>query len=344
MKISTEFRIGFFVIVAIAVSYWGINYLKGNDVFSNDRVYYAVYDRIDGLAPSNAISINGFAIGLVRKIELLSDRNNKILVEFSISNPDILIPKDSEVRIFSSDLLGSKAVSLTIGDSQEYAKSGDTLTSSIEEGLAAAVNAQIAPIKIKAEELLGQIEKAVITVQSVFDENTRDNLSNSFESINETFESFKLSAKRLDTILITSKPAFENSLVMVSSILENFNSNEEKINSLFSNLAEISDSLKASQLKETIANAAIALDQFAKTMENASQGEGTIGKLLYNDSLYNSMNDATNQLTSLLEDMETNPDRYVQVSVFGKKEKKVKLSDKDIERIKKAIEEDEANK
>ena len=341
MKISTEFKIGFFVIVAILVAYWGINYLKGNDVFKKERIYYGVYERIDGLAPSNAVSINGFPIGLVRNIKLLPESNNRILVEFAITNPDILIPIDSEVRIFSSDLLGSKQVSITIGKSLEYVQPGDTLITSIEEGLAASVNAQIAPLKIKAEELLGQIEKAVITVQSVFDESARDNLSKSFKHIEESFYSVSQTAKRLDSLMETEKPLIEDMMVNLSEFIRALNDNKENLNRFTTNLAIISDSLRTSDLKDAIANAAIALQQFSVMMEKASKGEGTVGKLLHDDSLYNALTDATVKLASLLDDMETNPGRYVQVSVFGKKQKKVKLSNKDIERIKDAIQEDE---
>ena len=341
MKISTEFKIGFFVIMAILVAYWGINYLKGNDVFKKERIYYGVYERIDGLAPSNAVSINGFPIGLVRNIKLLPESNNRILVEFAITNPDILIPIDSEVRIFSSDLLGSKQVSITIGKSLEYVQPGDTLITSIEEGLAASVNAQIAPLKIKAEELLGQIEKAVITVQSVFDESARDNLSKSFKHIEESFYSVSQTAKRLDSLMETEKPLIEDMMVNLSEFIRALNDNKENLNRFTTNLAIISDSLRTSDLKDAIANAAIALQQFSVMMEKASKGEGTVGKLLHDDSLYNALTDATVKLASLLDDMETNPGRYVQVSVFGKKQKKVKLSNKDIERIKDAIQEDE---
>ena len=341
MKISTEFKIGFFVIMAILVAYWGINYLKGNDVFKKERIYYGVYERIDGLAPSNAVSINGFPIGLVRNIKLLPESNNRILVEFAITNPDILIPIDSEVRIFSSDLLGSKQVSITIGKSLEYVQPGDTLITSIEEGLAASVNAQIAPLKIKAEELLGQIEKAVITVQSVFDESARDNLSKSFKHIEESFYSVSQTAKRLDSLMETEKPLIEDMMVNLSEFIRALNDNKENLNRFTTNLAIISDSLRTSDLKDAIANAAIALQQFSVMMEKASKGEGTVGKLLHDDSLYNALTDATVKLASLLDDMETNPGRYVQVSVFGKKQKKVKLSNKDIERIKDAIQEDD---
>jgi phospholipid/cholesterol/gamma-HCH transport system substrate-binding protein len=341
MKISTEFKIGFFVIVAIGVAYWGINYLKGNDVFRKERIYFGVYERIDGLAPSNTVSINGFPIGLVRNIKLLPDQNNRILVEFAITNPDILVPVDSEARIFSSDLLGSKQVSISIGNSLEYIKPGDTLLTSIEEGLAASVNAQIAPLKIKAEQLLGEIEKAVITVQNVFDESARDNLSKSFKHIEESFFSVSNVAKRLDSLMETEKPVIEDMMVNLSEFIQALNDNKENLNTFTTNLAVISDSLRTSDLKDAIANASIALGQFTVLMEKASQGEGTVGKLLQDDSLYNSMTEASVNLARLLEDMETNPDRYVRVSVFGKKEKKVKLSNKDIERIKDAIEEDE---
>lgn len=341
MKISTEFKIGFFVIVAIAVAYWGINYLKGNDVFRKDRIYFGVYERIDGLAPSNAVSINGFPIGLVRNIKLLPDHNNLILVEFAITNRYINIPIDSEARIFSADLLGSKQVSISIGKSSEYIQPGDTIITSIEEGLAASVNAQIAPLKLKAEELLGQIEKAVITVQSVFDESARDNLSKSFQHIEESFYSVSQTAKRLDSLLETEKPVIEEMMVNLSEFIKALNDNKENLNTFTTNLAVISDSLRTSDLKDAIANASIALQQFSVMMEKASKGEGTVGKLLQDDSLYNSMTEASTNLARLLEDMETNPDRYVRVSVFGKKEKKVKLSNKDIERIKDAMEEDE---
>jgi len=279
MKISTEFKIGFFVIVAIGVAYWGINYLKGNDVFRKDRIYYGIYERIDGLAPSNVVSINGFPIGLVRDIKLLPEHNNKILVEFSITNRYIMIPIDSEARIFSSDLLGSKQVSISIGESIEYIQPGDTLFTTIEEGLAAAVNAQIAPLKIKAEELLGQIEKAVITVQSVFDESARDNLSKSFKHIEESFYSVSKTAKRLDSLMETEKPIIEDMMVNLSEFIKALNDNKENLNTFTTNLAIISDSLRTSDLKDAIANASVALEQFTVLMEKASQGEGTVGKL-----------------------------------------------------------------
>ena len=344
MKISTEFKIGFFVILAIAVAYWGINYLKGNDVFNKDRIYYGVYDRIDGLTPSNLVTLNGMPVGIVRSVKLLPEKDNRILVEFAISNHDINIPEGSVARIFSSDLLGSKQVELKLGKGGSLLPPGDTLNTEIEESLADAVNAQIAPLKIKAEELLGQIEKAVVTIQSVFDENARQNLSESFESIKQAFASFATASKRLDSLLESQKPVIESALGNVNEITESLNNDMENLDAIIANFAEISDSLKTSDLKKAIAAAAVALEDFSLMMEEISKGEGTVGKLVSDDSLYVALNEAARNLASLLDDMETNPDRYVQVSVFGKKQKKIKLSDKDIERIKEAVEEDNKNK
>ena len=139
----------------------------------------------------------------------------------------------------------------------------------------------------------------------------------------------------------TEKPIIEDMMVNLSEFIKALNDNKENLNTFTTNLAVISDSLRTSDLKDAISNASVALQQFSVMMEKASQGEGTVGKLLHDDSLYNAMTEASTNLAHLLEDMEMNPDRYVRVSIFGKKEKKVKLSNKDIERIKDAIKEDE---
>jgi len=339
LKISTEFKIGFVVVLSIAIAYWGINYLKGNDVFSKERVFYGVYDRIDGLAVSSPVNINGFAIGLVREIKLLPGKENRILVRFDISNDDVNIPAYTEARIVSVDLLGSKQVTLLMGNGNEYLTSGDTLNSSIEGGLAESVNKQIAPLKIKAEELLGQVEKAVVTVQSVFDENARENLSQSFMKIKESFINLSNTAKRLDSLMIVEKPLVENATINFAEFMQSLNDNKENLNRITYNLALITDSLRAADLTSAVANASDALKNLATMIDNINKGQGTVGKLMYNDSLYNELTNATIQLKSLLEDIETNPDRYIKVSVFGKKEKKLKLSDKDVERIQKYIDE-----
>ena len=339
MKLSTEFKVGVTVILAIGLAYWGINFMQGNDVFKKERTYYAIYEKVNGLVVSNPVSINGFNVGLVKNISFVDDRGQQIIVEFAIKNKNIQIYKDSKFKIFSSDLLGSKGVEIVLGESSEIANIGDTLSSDIEQDLADAVNAQILPLKIKAEELLSKVTDAVVTVESIFDNEAKDNLSSSFEKIRESFVAFSNTAKRVDTLVANQKPKIDSIFTDFQLVIGNIRDNEENLDTFFSNMASISDSLQKSNLNEAIRNAAISLDKLSLMIDNVSQGNGTIGKLMYNDSLYNSLVSTSTQLDSLFNDMQAHPKRYIHFSVFGKKDKQVKLSKKDIKMIQESLKE-----
>ena len=313
--------------------------MQGNDIFKKERNYYAVYENINGLVVSNPVSLNGFAIGLVKKITFLDSRGQRILVEFSIKNKDIVIVEDSKFRIFSSDLLGSKGVEIIVGESDILAQPGDTLASEVEEGLAEAVNAQIAPLKNKAEELLSKVTDAVVAVESILDKDAQDNLSASFVKIRESFESFANAAKRMDQMVQEDAPLIDSILYDFHSVISNIQQNEENLNTFFENLASISDSLQQSDLNTAISNASESLIKLSAMIDNMSEGNGTIGKLMYNDSLYNSLVNTSTQLDSLFNDMQAHPKRYIHFSVFGKKDKQVKLSKKDIKMIQESLKE-----
>jgi phospholipid/cholesterol/gamma-HCH transport system substrate-binding protein len=339
LKISTEFKVGVTVVVAIALVYWGINFMQGNDIFKKERNYYAIYHKIDGLVVSNPVSINGFNVGLVKNISFLDSRGQQILVEFSIKNKSIGIPEDSRFRIFSSDLLGSKGVEIIIGESTVIAQPGDTLTSELEEGLAEAVNAQIAPLKNKAEELLSKITDAVVSVDAILDKEGQENLSASFVKIRESFESFARAADRLDQLVQEQSPVIDSILLNFNAIVGNIRENEDNFNEFFSSMAAVSDSLQNSDLTTAISNASESLIKLSAMIDDVSEGNGTIGKLMVDDSLYNSLVNTSSQLDSLFNDMQAHPKRYIHFSVFGKKDKQVKLSKKDIKMIQESLKE-----
>jgi phospholipid/cholesterol/gamma-HCH transport system substrate-binding protein len=339
LKVRTEFKVGLLVVVAIGLVYWGINFMQGNDIFKKERSYFAVYEKINGLVVSNTVSVNGFSVGLVKNISFLDERGKKILVEFAIKNKNIQIPIDSRIKIFSSDLLGSKAVAILVGDSDVMAQVGDTLASDVEQDLADAVNAQIAPLKNKAEELLVKITDAVTTVEKIFDKNGGEDLNASFTKIKESFEAFANVANNLDTLIENNKTNFDSIIINANSIVANISRNGENLDAFFENIASISDSLKQSNLNEAINNAAVSLNKLSGMIDYMSEGKGTIGKLMYNDSLYNSLVNTSAQLDSLFNDMQAHPKRYIHFSVFGKKDKGVKLSKKDIKMIQESLKE-----
>lgn len=344
MKITREVKIGVIVLVGIALLYVGVNYLKGISVFSDQRVYYCVYNRIDGVQPSNPVVINGYIVGQVKNVTLQPDTSRSLLIEILIKEKNLLIPKDSKARIQSSGLLGSKEITLQLGRSNEFAESGDTLETSIESGLMESVNKEILPLKIKTEQLISDIDSIITIFQVILDEETRTDLTKSLTSIRTAIQSLEVTAFRLDTMVVEEKVKLSSIFTHIESIAGNLEANNEAITNVLENFSSLSDTLMASNLKSVVNNASDAMLDVSKITERINRGEGTMGLLINNDSLYNKLTSASNQLDLLLEDLRVNPDRYVRVSVFGgKKEKKLRLSRKDIETLREQLKEDLEN-
>ena len=321
MKYSKEIKVGVVVIVGLAALYFGFNFLKGVDVLSDKRQYYAIYPRVDGLSTDNPVQINGFKIGRVSSIDLMDDNSGNILVAFDITKKDLEIPVNSVALIASLDLFNSKAISLKRGDSPVQAESGDTLISEIEGDLKAEVDKRLRPLEQKTESLIGSIDSVVTIVQTILNEDARQNLTESFQSINRSFQSLETTTKRLDTIIVNEQAKISSILTNVNSIAANFEDNNQELTRVINNFSEISDSIAAANLVETINNASMAMDQVASVMNKIDNGEGTVGQLVNNDTLYYNLEAATLELDKLIEDMRVNPKRYVHFSVFGRREK-----------------------
>ena len=185
-KVSREFKIGAIVIVSCALLFVGVNYLKGINIFQDQRNFYAIYENIDGLGESNPVVLNGFKIGMVSQVGLHPDGSGDLVVEFVVNDPNLKIPNDTRAKIFTSDLFGSKAVELEMGESMIFADDGDTLASNIEQDLAQAIQAELAPLKQKVDELTAGIEVIVTNLQAVFSDEATQGLPQVFESLQRT--------------------------------------------------------------------------------------------------------------------------------------------------------------
>jgi phospholipid/cholesterol/gamma-HCH transport system substrate-binding protein len=326
MKFSKEVRIGIIVIAGVLLGYWGINYLKGRDFFTSRTMVFAVYHRVDGLAPSNAVYINGMKVGMVRKLSLLPDFSGRILVSLQINN-DLKIPRNSEAEIYGTDLLGSKGVRIVFGDSKEDLQDGDTLIADIQKSLTEEVNAQVAPFKQKAESLLSSMDSVLAIVQAVFNETTKQNLKNSFASISNSLSSIENIASNLDTVL-SSKGRLQSILANIESISLNLKNSNDKITGILENFHQLSDTLVKANFAGTVENAKKTLEETAVIFEKINKGEGSLGMLLNDDSLYTHLNASAKDLDFLLQDIQLNPKRYLSFSVIsigsGKKTKKTK--------------------
>lgn len=321
MKVSKELKIGFLVVVCLGLLFWGANYLKGIDIFKKNRTYYAKYERIDGLGVSNPVLLNGFKIGQVNLIDIANYETGELIVAFSITNEALNIPDNTIAEIISSDILGSKAISLRLGDSDSNAEHLDTLSSDVESSLSESVNQQIAPLKMKAEALISSVDSAIITVQSIFNKKARTDLDSSFSSMRSSLRAFERTMNRADAFVAKESENLALIFSHVESITRNLAQNNDKLSDVLENMEAITDSLAGANLKQTVNNASKAMKEVADVMHKVNNGEGSLGQLLNNDTLYQNLEAASNDLDLLLLDMRLNPERYVHFSIFGRKDK-----------------------
>ena len=327
MKVSKEVKIGGVMLLCIFLAVLGANYLKGKNIFDNSLKLYAIYDNVGGLARSNPVMFNGNKVGQVENVEFLKDFSGKLIVQFSVTESFIKIPKDSRAAIFSDGFLGGKAINLELGSSTELVTESDTLTSSIEASLQDAVNQQIAPLKNKAEDLIGSIDSAITTVKSIFNTQAQEDIGSSITNIRQSLAVFKQTMIDADAMVNENRQSLQRIFSNVESITKNFENNNEKLDQTLTNLKSISDSLAGANLQQTVNNASIAMQQVAELMQKVNNGEGSLGALMNNDTLYQNLEAAAYDLDQLMLDMRLNPERYVHFSIFGRKDKSAKKGD-----------------
>jgi len=321
MKITKEVRIGIIVFTAIVLTYWGLNYLKGQDIFTSQKAIYAVYNRVEGLLPSNVVQVNGYKIGYVKSINLMPDHSGRLVISMHIKS-ELKIPKNSTAQIFSTDLLGTKGVQLLFGNSKEDVEDGDTLPSSVQGSLGDAVSAEVAPIKERAENLLASLDSVAAVFREVFNQETKVHLKKSFESISRALNSIDNIATTVDTMLGKKNGRLKVLLDNLESITSNIKNHNNQIGDVIDNFAGITDTLRRANLSQTILNLQKTLDKTSSVFDKVNKGEGTLGLLVNDDSLYINLNNTAHDLDLLVKDMNANPKKYVHFSVFGSSGKK----------------------
>ncbi len=314
-KISREIKAGVIVIIAIAFFVWGYSFLKGKDLFEKTYSYFAIYDRVDGLMNSAPVYVNGLKVGNVGNISFLSDTNRQIIIELKILK-DFFIPKKSIAEIYSADLMGTRAIKIILSNENTFYRPYDTIISSIEADLKTQVSAQVLPLKLKAEDLIKSIDSVMTVVQSIFDRQTRYNISRSIESIRMTVENLEKTSVALDTLVQSEKYALTRIIANIESISENLRNNNELITNIMKNLSNLSDSLQQANIKQTILNANKALYEANLILDKINRGEGSLGMLIQNEQLYKNLESSSRNLDLLLRDLRENPKRYVHFSLF----------------------------
>lgn len=306
MAVSREVKTGLLAIFAIATLILGYNYLKGTNLLKRTQTFYVVYDQVDGLSDASMVTINGLRVGKVQGIEL-NQTNGKLLVTLSVEN-DYKIPVGSLAKTYGGLLVGNTNVAIVPDYSQtSYLKNGDTLRGEQSDGLMDLVSSQLDPLKFKIESAVVSADSLISALNQVLDTNSRADIRNSLSNINSITSSFKKTSVELEHLLTGNR----NKLDQTFSNLENMSDNFSKLSDT---LAQLEVKKLMQELETTVSNLNQATAQLNST-------DGSIGKLLNDDQLYENLEGATRQLEQLLQDLKLNPKRYVHFSLFGKRAK-----------------------
>jgi len=325
MKVSKEFKVGLLVLLAVFFLYIGVNFLKGNSIFGQNRQFYAVFDNTNGLISSNLVVINGVQQGTVSQIKLNPANPTQVIVKFTISNDEILIPTGSSVKLISSDLLGTKALELHLNFSpveiSTYIENGDTLIATIEKGLSDQISEELLPLKKKTEELMQSVDNIVLSINSYWDTSAAYVIDESLYEFRDGISKFGDLAQSLTVLVENETKVIDDVLHNASDITKNLANKSSQIENVIDNFSAISDTLAASQINAVIMEAKTTLAELNELMMKVNNGEGSLGMLMHSDSLHNELVRTNQSLQNLLGDMEANPNKYVHFSVFGRKTK-----------------------
>lgn len=310
MKIKNETKVGVLASLSIALLIIGYNFLKGNDVFSSDTELYAKYAHVNGLTVSKPVLVNGFQVGRVDALILEPD--GLVTARLKIKG-EYEIPKNTIAQLESTDLLGGKAIVLSLGNERNYAEDGDTLNANVAKNLMETVQ----PVQKKAEQIIAKMDSILTSVNTILNPSFQKNIDKSFTSIASTLGSLEQTSQKVDALVGSESNKLSAILSNVESITTNFKNNSTQINSILANLNGVSNQFAALNFKQTVDNANKAVADVQAMINDMKAGKGSLGKLLTDEQMYNNLNNASKNLDALMIDLKANPKRYVHFSVFG---------------------------
>ncbi|WP_426091998.1 MlaD family protein [Flavobacterium sp. DSR3-2] len=306
MKITREIKTAILVIASILLFIWGYSFLKGRDLFTNYKTFFVEYKSVEGLATSAPVTLNGLVIGKVSSITI-NQNTGVLLVELQLKT-DFPISKSSIASIYEPGFIGGKQIAIIPNfNDKTLAVDGEKLQGGIKMGLTDKVGDQLAPLQEKLEKLLGSTEKLISGLNNVLDQKGQQDLKLTLSELSSTVEQFHKVSMSVNDLLSTNKS-------QINGVVTNFN----KISGSFS---KISDSLDKADLGKTARNLNATLARVDGIVSGLESGKGSMGKLLNDEAFYQNIRSSTKELELLLQDIRLYPTRYVNISVFGKKNK-----------------------
>ncbi|REC48236.1 MlaD family protein [Chryseobacterium pennipullorum] len=315
MKFSKELKAGVIALLAVVGFVVLFQFMKGKSLFTTDNIFYAKYDNVEGLAQSSAVSINGLKVGQVDKIIPLTDKQGKInfVVKITIDNK-FEFSKNSSLEIFEPGLMSGKEMRVNLAYGGATAKDGDTLKGAFKLGMMGSLSSQVGPVKDQLQVVLHRVDSLMANANQIFDSQNRAEVRALLTNLNKTVGALQTTAGSVNNLVGHNDPKLQKVLDDASVTMQSGKVTLDKYGTL-------AESIDTKKLNATIASLDATVGKLNQVITGIDNGQGSLGKLMKDEQLYNNLNSASTNLNSLIEDMKANPKRYINFSVFGKNNK-----------------------
>lgn len=323
MKIANETKVGALGVVAITLLILGFNFLKGRNLFSNSSRIYAKFENVAGLAPSNQVVINGLQIGTVHDLRPLEKSIDTILVTMTMTK-DVNIP-DNSVAVIKTPPLGTTEIDIMLGNSPNLLKLGDTIATSVSPGLFEGVMTKMDPVLAQVTLVMHSLDSVLGKFSQILDTRTKGNLRDMIAALNQDAQGLTVTLHRVNDLLDKENGSVSKTMDNLNSFTANLAKNNDTLSATLHNLKRISDGMAAGDIGHTLRELDSSSAALRSILTKVNNGTGTAGALVNDRTLYNRLNATVRSLNTLIDDLKVHPKRYVNISVFGKKDKSAPL-------------------
>jgi phospholipid/cholesterol/gamma-HCH transport system substrate-binding protein len=319
MTVSNETKVGALTAVAITLLILSFNFLKGKTLLKTGNYLHAEYTDTKGVKISNPVYVNGFQVGAVADIENADPTLQSLIVTIKLT--DVYDIPTNSIAVINENPLGNPSIEIRLGNSKTFLQQGDTLQTAESKGLFSGVMDKLSPVTAQLEKTIETLDVVLKNINSVFDPQTKNNLQAVIANVNKTTESLVLSSASLHQMLNQQTGALAQSMNNVNKFTKNLTDNNDKISKTLTNVTKTSENFAKADLVGSVDQLKLAIENLNKLVDKINSSDGSLGKLINDQTLYNNLNNTIRSANVLVDDLRVHPKRYVNISLFGKKDK-----------------------
>lgn len=324
MRVSNETKVGALTVIAVTIIILGFNFLRGKTIFKSGNFIYAKYHDTKGLIVSNPVFVNGYQVGTVFEIENLNANLSDISVAIKL-NDNYQIPTNS-IATIQENPLGTNSIYISLGNASSYLRNGDTVITAPATSLLGDFMNTLSPMGEQFKKTIDELRKVLVNVNAVMDEENKANFKELIANLTKTSDNLNKSMASVQQMVDKQGGSIAQTAENLNGFTKNLADNNKKINNIINNLDSTSQSIKDANLNKTIKEIQTALAGINLTLQKLNTGNGTAAKIMNDPAVYTELKNTINSINTLVDDIKVHPKRYINVSVFGKKDKTIPLS------------------